>query len=151
MPATNAVSERSLASQDLPAFNHGRGQVQPPHASACPRGIGRWYWHGGRPYSHRGEMKDSDERLIWWRSPICLWGTTSGASTCFGSFQQTTCRWSLCLPLRQLRQFLRTYYYDIESWNISWFQDTETVGFLFCNWRCKCYTLFNVHWFTETV
>ena len=47
MPATNAVSERSFsafkASQDLPAFNHGRPQAQPPHASACPQGIGRWY------------------------------------------------------------------------------------------------------------
>ena len=27
------------AGQDLPAFNHGRGQAQPPHASACPQGI----------------------------------------------------------------------------------------------------------------
>ena len=47
MPATNAVSERSFsafkASQDLPAFNHGRRQAQPPHASACPQGICRWY------------------------------------------------------------------------------------------------------------
>ena len=47
IPATNAVSERSLlrlkASQDLPAFNHGRGQAQPSHASTCPQGIGRWY------------------------------------------------------------------------------------------------------------
>ena len=44
-----------------------------------------------------------------------------------------------------------TYYDNSERWNVCWFQDTETVGFLFCNWRCKCYTLFNVHWFAETV
>ena len=38
------INERSLkASQDLPAFNYGRGQAQPPHVSACPQGIGRWY------------------------------------------------------------------------------------------------------------
>ena len=90
MPATNAVSERSFS-----ALKRGKtylrsttgGQAQPPHASACPQGIGRWYWHA------------------WWRSPICLWGTTGGASNCLGSFQKTTCRWSLRLPLRQLRQF----------------------------------------------
>ena len=45
--------------------------------------------------------------LTWWRLPICLWGTNSGASNCLGSFKKTTCRWSLHvrLPLRQLRQF----------------------------------------------
>ena len=26
--------------------------------------------------------------LTWWRSPICLWGTTSGASNCLGSFKK---------------------------------------------------------------
>ena len=73
------------------------------------------------------------------------------SSNCLGRFQKTTCRWSLRLPLRSLRQFkLRTSYDDSERWNIYWFQDTEVVGFLFSNWRCKCYTL-NVHWFAETV
>ena len=28
--------------------------------------------------------------LTWWRSPICLWGTTRGTSNCLGSF--STCR-----------------------------------------------------------
>ena len=26
--------------------------------------------------------------LTWWRSPICLWGTTSGTSNCLGSFKK---------------------------------------------------------------
>ena len=30
--------------------------------------------------------------LTWWRSPFCLWGTTSGTSNCLGSFEKTTCR-----------------------------------------------------------
>ena len=48
MPATNAVSERSFSALKRvktyrSAFNHGRGKAQPPHAFACPQGIGRWY------------------------------------------------------------------------------------------------------------
>ena len=41
-------------------------------------------------------------------------------------------------------------YQSIQDAYICWFQDTEIVGFLFFNWRCKCYTP-NVHWFAETV
>ena len=52
MPVTNAVSERSFSALKRvktyrSAFNHGRGQAQPPHASACPQGICRWSLHGG--------------------------------------------------------------------------------------------------------
>ena len=43
--------------------------------------------------------------LTWWRSLICLWEMTSGATTCSGSFHKTARRLSLCLPLRQLTQF----------------------------------------------
>ena len=43
MLVMRALLLRLKASQDLPAFNHGKGQAQPPHASACPQGISRWY------------------------------------------------------------------------------------------------------------
>ena len=42
MPATF-----KKACQGLSAFNHGRGQAQSPHASACPQEIGRWFGRGG--------------------------------------------------------------------------------------------------------
>ena len=47
-------------------------------------------WFDRHPWLHYVESLDAV--LTWWRSPICLWGTTSGASNCLGSFQKTTCR-----------------------------------------------------------
>ena len=54
------------------------------------------------------------------------------------------------LPMKSTFASKATYYDDSEKANIYWFQDTEIVSFLFCNWRCKCFTL-KEHWFAETV
>ena len=74
-------------------------------------------------------------------------------ATVWEDFKKWTADEVYVLPLRQLKQFKNyelTYYDYSERWNICWFQDTEIVGFLFCSWRCKCYTL-KVHWFAVTV
>lgn len=38
-----ALFLRLKAGQDLRPHNHGTGEAHPPHASACPQEIGRWY------------------------------------------------------------------------------------------------------------
>ena len=42
-PRNFSFPSKSYGNRHLPALNHGRGQAQPLHASACPQGIGRWY------------------------------------------------------------------------------------------------------------
>ena len=87
MPSVNAPSP-PLASQDLLAFNHGRRQAQPPHASACPQGIGRWYWHaGGRQFVCGGQS--AAQATVWEvfkKRPadelyVCLWGKSDSLVT----------------------------------------------------------------------
>ena len=72
MPATNAVSERSFSAlkrvKTYLRSTTGKGRLN----------------HLMLLHVHMV--------LTWWRSPTCLWGTTSGASNCLGSFQKTTCR-----------------------------------------------------------
>ena len=70
MPSASAPSPRLKVSQDLPAFNHGRGQAQPPHNSACPQGIGRWYCHGGGRQFICGEQPA--EQATVWEVYVCL-------------------------------------------------------------------------------
>ena len=86
MLATNAVSERSFSALKR-LKTYLRSTTGGGRLCFC---MPTWNW----------QMV-----LTCWRSPICLWGTTSGASNCLGSFQKTTCRWTLRLPLRQLRSF----------------------------------------------
>ena len=90
MPATNAVSERSFfALKRVKTYQCVQPRKRAGSTTSC----------------FCMSTRNWQMVLTWWRSPICLWGTTSGASNCLGSFQKTTCRWSLRLPLRQLRQF----------------------------------------------
>ena len=75
-PATNAVSECSFS-----ALKRVKTYLR------STTGEGR--------LNHLMLLRVHRQRMTWWtwwRSPICLWGTTSGASNCLGSFQKTACR-----------------------------------------------------------
>ena len=76
MPATNAVSERSFSAlkrvKTYLRSTTGEGRLN--HLMLCM------------------STRNWTMVLTWWRSRICLWGRTSGASTCLGSFEKTTCR-----------------------------------------------------------
>ena len=56
---------RLKAGQDLPAFNHGRGQAQPPHASACPQGMSWWYGHSGGCQLVCGRPQPPAQEFVW--------------------------------------------------------------------------------------
>ena len=76
MPATNAVSERSFSTlkRVKTYLRSTTGEAGSTTSCFCM------------------STRNWQMVLTWWRSPICLWGTTSGASNCLGSFQKTTCR-----------------------------------------------------------
>ena len=89
MPATNAVSERSFS-----ALKRAKTYLR------STTGVGRLnhliLLHVHKEVAGGIDMVEVANLFV---------GTTSGASNCLGSFQKTTCLWSLRLPLRQLRQF----------------------------------------------
>ena len=76
MPATNAVNECSFSAlKRVKTYLHSTtGEAGSTTSCFCM------------------STRNWQMVLTWWRSPICLWGTTSGTSNCLGSFQKTTCR-----------------------------------------------------------
>ena len=113
MPATNAVSERSFSALTLVKtyLRSTTGEARLNHLTLL--------------HVHK-ELADCMDMV---EVAYLFVKTITGASVCLESFRSTIFQWSLRSCLRQLKQskWPRTYFDDLDRWNICWFQYTENI------------------------